>query len=85
MPLLMPYYMEYDLLLLAVPAVLLAAELCRQGIRSESDRWLVCAWVVLFLGVSVNPVVAGATRLNLTVPILAIVAHLSPAPLSSAA
>ncbi len=38
MPLLMPYYMDYDLLLLAVPAVLLAAEAARAGAPARSRQ-----------------------------------------------
>ena len=69
-PLLMPFYFDYDLLLLAIPAVLLAAERIK-GEITATDRPLVAAWVVLYLWLMVNPDVAEKTRLNLAVPLLA--------------
>lgn len=66
MPLLMPFYFDYDLMLLAVPAVLYA----RRRIFGETDVWLDRAWVALFLWTLVNPGIAGWTRINLTVPLL---------------
>ncbi len=39
MPLLMPYFMDYDLLLMVIPAVLFAAEMCRgEGVPACRDR-----------------------------------------------
>jgi hypothetical protein len=51
MPLLMPFYFDYDLLLLAVPATLYAADRHRQ-------RWLTAGWVVLYAWMFINAPVA---------------------------
>ena len=59
-PLLMPFYFDYDLLLLAVPAVLATRHLA--------------TWSALYLVLFVNPYVAPALRFNLAVPLLAWVA-----------
>jgi hypothetical protein len=59
-PLLMPFYFDYDLLLLAVAGAL---------VTKPSRRALVM-WASLYAWVFVNPYVAGAIRLNLTVPLL---------------
>lgn len=78
MPLIMPYYMDYDLLLLAVPAVLLAAErMTGGGQASTSDRWAIAAWSVLYLWVYVNAEFGDTTSVSLTVPLLALVAGIS--------
>src|SRR6185437_14578772 len=79
MPLVMPYYMDYDLVLLAVPAVLLAREWVTSGAkqRSRSDRWLLAAWVMFYVATFANPALAEQTRINLTVVALAAVAGLS--------
>jgi hypothetical protein len=71
MPVLMPYYMDYDLLLLAIPPVLLAAEWIRDpaGIRTI-DRVLLFAWVVFGIESHFNPGIAGNSRFNPAVPIL---------------
>lgn len=45
MPLLMPFYFDYDLLLLAIPATLLAA---------RAGRWLVRGWVALYLALLIG-------------------------------
>jgi hypothetical protein len=74
-PLLVPYYMDYDLLLLAVPAVLFAADRTGRSI----DRWQTGAWVGLFIAVTVGPLVASTTRFHPVVPVLAIVAAVSVA------
>jgi hypothetical protein len=81
-PLLMPFYFDYDLLLLAVPAVLLAGEILRQkGVANAPlpavDRWLMLAWSALYVWLMVNADVAEHTRVNLAVPLLAAVAGLS--------
>ena len=98
MPLLMPFYFDYDLMLLAIPAVLYAGQLVRSasadGIVPEekssvapnvpsaeadptkSDPWLTKAWIALYLWTLINPGIAGATRVNLTVPLLSLVASL---------
>lgn len=79
MPLVMPYYMDYDLVLLAVPAVLLAREWVTSGTEqhSRSDRWLLAAWVIFYVATFANPALAEQTRINLTVVALACVAGLS--------
>jgi hypothetical protein len=75
MPLMMPYYMDYDLLLLAVPAVLFAADVCRRGApMSRLDRWITGAWAVLFPWLFFNAAYAGDAGVNFTVLLLAAVA-----------
>jgi hypothetical protein len=81
-PLLMPFYFDYDLLLLAVPAVLLAAEMLQRknvaaGPLPAADRRLLLAWPALYAWLMVNADVAEKTRVNLAVPLLAAVAGLS--------
>ncbi len=81
MPLLMPYYVDYDLLLLAVPAVLLSRELSHrtsdaQRVRTSADRWLPTAWAALYVWLFLNPAVAALTRVSLTAPLLTVVAGL---------
>ena len=77
MPLLMPYYMDYDLLLLAVPAVLLAAEWVRTpSSMTRADHWLLAAWAAVCLESYFNPGLAGHSRLNLMVPLIGVVAAL---------
>jgi alpha-1,2-mannosyltransferase len=77
MPLLMPFYFDYDLLLLSVPAVLFAAEIvAQQGQMQEEDRWLVRAWVVLFVIMFFNALVSGIIRVHLAAIALSIVALL---------
>lgn len=77
MPLLMPYYMDYDLLLLAVPAVLLGAEVSKA--REKVDlpcRWILWGWMALFPWLFFNAAVAAETRIHLTVAGLTCVAIL---------
>jgi hypothetical protein len=77
MPLLMPFYFDYDLLLLAVAAVLFAAEIIsRRGAMVEEDTWLVWAWVALFVIMFFNASVSGIIRLHLAVIPLCAVALL---------
>jgi hypothetical protein len=78
-PLLMPFYFDYDLLLLAVPAVLLAAELSGRSVGSElsrRDRWLLGTWCTMALWMTVNPGLGNLTRVNGTVILLSIVTSL---------
>jgi Glycosyltransferase family 87 len=108
MPLLMPFYFDYDLMLLAVPAVLLAGEIVGRSEspfsrlacepRPDAPRasrapgrggqarrlngelgtvWLVRAWVALYAWMLINPGLAAPTHVNLTVPLLTLVAVLS--------
>ena len=85
MPLLMPYYMDYDLLLLAVPALLMAAGRCQDVASQRAAVWvgrrpdwrfrgLVAVWAGLFAWLFVNAAVADATGVSLTVVLLATVA-----------
>jgi Glycosyltransferase family 87 len=67
MPLLMPYYMDYDLTLLSVAAVLCAADAMRYGL----DRAVCMAWVVFYIVTEVNPVISGFTPIIPAVPVLA--------------
>jgi hypothetical protein len=73
MPLMMPYYLDYDLLLLTVPAVLFACDwLQRDSYRSPlAARWQLGLWIALFFETQINPGLAGQTRFNLSVPIMA--------------
>ena len=77
-PLLMPFYFDYDLLLLAVPAVLFAREfIARGGIAmARPERLLLIAWPALYLWLMLNADVAAKTRLNLSVPLLTVVVSL---------
>jgi hypothetical protein len=59
-PLLMPFYFDYDLVLLAGAAVLVTG----------TSRTMLAFFAALYLWLFVNPYVAGPTRLNLTVPLL---------------
>jgi hypothetical protein len=72
MPLLMPFYFDYDLLLLAVPAVLAAR-------RHDADGRVIAAWVALYAWLMVNPHVAALTRVNGTVVLLAALAGVTMA------
>jgi hypothetical protein len=62
----MPFYFDYDLLLLAVPATLYAANRMEQA----GDRWAVALWVALALSLFVNPYLATATRINVATLLL---------------
>ena len=66
MPLLMPFYFDYDLLLLAVPATLYAADRSR-------DRSLTIGWVVLYAWMFVNAPVASRFHVSGAVVALAFV------------
>ena len=70
MPLLMPFYFDYDLLVLAVPGVLIAGEILRGESRSQSDRWLLRTFGLLFLWLMFNPALAKMTNVNITVILL---------------
>src|SRR5690606_23108267 len=71
MPLIMPFYFEYELLMRAIPAMLRA----REGLVSgDVPRWLVRAWVGLYVWMYINALMAEATRINGTVLLLAAVA-----------
>jgi hypothetical protein len=71
MPLLMPFYFDYDLLLLAVPATLYAVErIASPELCETSDAWLTTRWVALFLWLFVNPAFALHTHLSGSVILL---------------
>ncbi|HWE96323.1 MAG TPA: glycosyltransferase family 87 protein [Tepidisphaeraceae bacterium] len=77
MPLVMPYYMDYDLLLLSIPAVLFAAEWThRRDAIMRADRWLLAAWGLFCFETFFNPGLAGHSRLNLGVPLIAMISVL---------
>jgi hypothetical protein len=74
MPALMPYYMDYDLLLLAIPAVLLASDWMQHPQTiTRADYLLLAMWIVFGLESHFNPGLASHSRLNLAVPILAMI------------
>jgi len=73
-PLLLPYFMDYDLLLLAVTAVLMAAHVIRQGGMSRAERWALRAWVALDLWAFLNPGLSGVLHASPIVPLLAALA-----------
>jgi alpha-1,2-mannosyltransferase len=76
-PLIMPYYMDYDLVLLSVPAVLFAAEWLADPEAVTSEHWrLLWAWVALFAVTYINPGFARQFHFNLTVPALFVLAVL---------
>ena len=78
MPLLMPFYFDYDLLLLAVPATLYAVErISHPDYISPADRWFTTSWAVLFLWLFVNPAFALHTHVSGTVILLTITTTLS--------
>lgn len=63
-PLLMPFYFDYDLLLMAVPVVLYAADRLRSSQLRTSDRWTVAAWATLAGYMILHPHIADATNVN---------------------
>jgi hypothetical protein len=76
-PLLMPFYFDYDLLLLAIGAVLLAAEEINRPAATPRDaaaRWLGRAWVGLYVAMILNPLPTAGARVNLNVLALTAVA-----------
>ncbi len=83
-PLIMPFYFDYDQLLLAVAAVLFAREqLHRQNTSVGKvepgkirDRWIMRLWPAWYVWLMINPDVALLTRVNFTVILLAGVAGL---------
>jgi hypothetical protein len=79
-PLLMPFYFDYDLLLMAIPVVLYATERLRTaGAPTTLDRWTTIGWATLAGYIFVNPHVADVTRINGTALVLAWCASLSVA------
>ncbi len=76
MPLLMPFYFDYDLLLLAIPVVLFAAEMWRDGFASRVDRAALWGWAVLYIAMIVNPIIGKHACVNVNVPLIALLAGL---------
>jgi hypothetical protein len=72
-PLLMPFYFDYDLLLLAIPATLLAAEELSRPSESSS-RWMIRLWVALYAWMLVNPGLAKMMHVNVSVILLSVIA-----------
>jgi hypothetical protein len=71
MPLLMPFYFDYDLLLLAVPAVLYASERISNPQRmTPADAWVTTRWVLLFVWLFFNPAFALHTHISGSVLLL---------------
>jgi hypothetical protein len=82
-PLLMPFHFDYDLLLLAVPAVLTARHVRLQLHRDAQaaalttiDRWLLGVWSLLYLWMFVNAGTGMHSHVNVTVVLLGCVAAL---------
>jgi len=78
-PLMMPYYVDYDLLLLALPAVLFAGEMMQRDAGSPMnarDNWVIRLWAGLFLLMLVNPGLTKTFHFNLCVPMLCAIAVL---------
>lgn len=71
MPLLMPFYFDYDLLLLSVAAVLVARQAITAGSFTRQDKLQLSLWTALFFWMFINPFVAGQTHFNGTVLLLA--------------
>jgi hypothetical protein len=70
-PLLMPFYFDYDLLLLAMPAVILAAEFIRREALTTPDRWLIRTWIALGAWLLINPGLARMSHVNVSTILLA--------------
>jgi hypothetical protein len=74
-PLLAPFYFDYDLLLLAVPLTLLAAERLAIGTDATlrgNDRLLIGSLGLMMLWMPMNPGIGAWTRVNGTVILLAL-------------
>jgi hypothetical protein len=79
MPLLMPYYLDYDLLLLAIPAVLFAADMIGRDSTHNLPRcdvWLIRLWIGLFALLLINPGLTENLHVNFAVPLLCAIAIL---------
>ncbi|MDP9172426.1 MAG: DUF2029 domain-containing protein [Planctomycetota bacterium] len=79
MPLLMPFYFDYDLLLVSIGVVVYAADRQRTAHLSQismEDRWLVRVWVILFITLEFGAMIAGHTRVHPVVPLVSIIAVL---------
>lgn len=70
-PLLVPYLLDYDLLLLMAAATLIGREMLAQPDATASSRWLRGLGAVTFAWLFINPTLAEVTGVNATVPLLA--------------
>ncbi len=79
MPLLMPFYFDYDLLLLGIAAVLTAADFLHQGreLKFFADRWLPTAWVGFYICMYLNLPMARLTHISPLVPSLVFLTSLT--------
>jgi hypothetical protein len=80
MPLLMPFYFDYDLLLLSIPAVLLASEIAARapGARLERrQKLLLGLWVALYAWMFFNVPVAGLSGVNVSAILLTAISVVS--------
>lgn len=74
-PLLMPFYFDYDLLLLSVPAVLLGSEILqRDEERNAPERWLTRTWCLMYFWMMFNSAIAGKIEINITTILLSLTA-----------
>jgi alpha-1,2-mannosyltransferase len=78
-PLLMPFYFDYDQLLLAIPAVLLAVEMLQPGQSAVTElprllrpSFVIGVWSTWYGWLMINPDVATMTRVNGTVLLLSV-------------
>jgi hypothetical protein len=77
-PVLMPFYFDYDLLLLAVPATLVARECLARGDVTRADRAFAYTGVAMLVWTMLNIHVIGLTHVNGAVLLtLTLVAHAS--------
>jgi hypothetical protein len=76
MPLLMPFYFDYDLLLISVAVVLYAVDYQRYSQHFPEDRWLIRTWMCLFVVLEFGTVLAGHTRVHPIVPLVSVAAAL---------
>lgn len=70
MPLATSYFVDYDLLLLAAPAVLMAREMMLTADASQAATWIRRTGPLLFIWLAINPPLAEATGISLTLPLL---------------
>ena len=78
MPLLMPFYFDYDLLLLAAAAVLYARSMgvppmisnTKNHGRDAHATLIFTNWIVLFLWTAINPGISNMTHVNVSVLLL---------------
>ena len=77
MPLLMPFYFDYDLLLLSSAAVLCGSgfqpvsSIQKHGLQTRATSgWLLANWIALFIWTSSNPTVSNMTHVNISVVLL---------------